>query len=194
MHPALSIILLTTASGAGYGMLFWLGLLAPLGLLPVAAGFGVTASVVALALVTFGLMSSTAHLSHRERAWRAVTQWRSSWLSREAIASLIAYVPAVLFALLWLLDGTPGPVGYVAAAMAALTVVCTGMIYASLKPIRQWHNPYVLPIYLLAALFSGGACLAGVATFWHAGPLLADASIAAAAVALAAEAGLLAVD
>lgn len=108
-------------------------------------------------------------------------------MSREAIASLIAYVPAVLFALLWLLDGTPGPVGYVAAAMAALTVVCTGMIYASLKPIRQWHNPYVLPIYLLAALFSGGACLAGVATFWHAGPLLADASIAAAAVALAAK-------
>ena len=69
--------------------------------------------------------------------------------------------------------------------MAVVTVVCTGMIYASLKPIRQWHNPYVLPIYLLAALFSGGACLAGVATFWHPDPLLANASIAAAAVALA---------
>ena len=187
MHPALSVILFTTASGAGYGMLFWLGLLAPLGLLPVAAGFGVTASLLGLALVTVGLMSSTLHLGHPERAWRAISQWRTSWLSREGVAALIAYVPAVLFPLLWLLRGTAGPLGFVAAAMAVVTVVCIGMIYASLKPIRQWHNPYVLPIYLLAALFSGGACLAGVATFWSASPLLAYASVVAAAVTLAAK-------
>ena len=187
MHPARSIILFTTASGAGYGVLFWLGLLAPLGLLPVAAGFGVTASLLALVLITVGLMSSTLHLGHPERAWRAISQWRTSWLSREAVAALIAYVPAVLFPLLWLLRGTAGPLGFVAAAMAVVTVVCTGMIYASLKPIRQWHNPYVLPVYLLAALFSGGACLAGVATFWGASPLLADASVVAAAIALAAK-------
>jgi DMSO reductase anchor subunit len=187
MHPALSVILFTTASGAGYGMLFWLGLLAPLGLLPIAAGFGVTASLLGLALVTFGLMSSTLHLGHPERAWRAMTQWRTSWLSREGVAALIAYVPAVVFPLLWLWQGTAGPLGFVSAAMTAVTVVCTGMIYASLKPIRQWHNPYVLPIYLLASLFSGGACLAGVATFWNAGPWLADASVVMAAVALAAK-------
>jgi DMSO reductase anchor subunit len=187
MHPALSVILFTTASGAGYGMLFWLGLLAPLGLLPIAAGFGVTASLIALALVTFGLMSSTLHLGHPERSWRAVTQWRTSWLSREGVAALIAYVPAVLFPLLWLILDKAGPLGFVAAAMAAITVVCTGMIYASLKPIRQWHNPYVLPIYLLAAAFSGGACLAGVATFWGTSRLLVVVSVVLAAVTLAAK-------
>jgi DMSO reductase anchor subunit len=187
MHPALSVILFTTASGAGYGMLFWLGLLAPLGLLPIAAGFGVSASLIALALVTFGLMSSTLHLGHPERSWRAVTQWRTSWLSREGVAALIAYVPAVLFPLLWLILDSAGPLGFVVSAMAAVTVVCTGMIYASLKPIRQWHNPYVLPIYLLAALFSGGACLAGVATFWGASPLLVDASVVLAVVTLVAK-------
>ncbi len=187
MHPARSVILFTTASGAGYGMLVWLGLLAPLGLLPGTAGFGMTASLIALALVTLGLLSSTLHLGHPERAWRAVTQWRTSWLSREGIAALITYVPAVLFPLLWLLRGTAGPLGFVAAAMAAVTVVCTGMIYVSLKPIRQWSNPYVLPVYLLAALFSGGACLAGVAAFWGAGKLLAYASVVAAAVTLAAK-------
>jgi DMSO reductase anchor subunit len=187
MHPALSVILFTTASGAGYGMLFWLGLLAPLGLLPVAAGFGVSASVLGLGLVTIGLMSSTLHLGHPERAWRAMSQWRTSWLSREGVTSLITYVPAVVFPLLWLITGAPGPVGFASAVMAMVTVVCTGMIYASLKPIRQWSNPYVLPIYLLAALFSGGACLAGVATFWSASPLLAYASVVAAAVTLAAK-------
>jgi DMSO reductase anchor subunit len=185
MHPALSVILFTTASGAGYGMLFWLGLLAPLALLPEAAGFGVTASLLALALVTFGLLSSTLHLGHPERAWRAITQWRTSWLSREGVAALITYIPAVLFPALWLLQGIAGPLGFAVAAMAVVTVGCTGMIYASLKPIRQWSNPYVLPIYLLAALFSGGACLAGVATFWHASPLLAYASLVATAVTLA---------
>jgi DMSO reductase anchor subunit len=187
MHPALSVILFTTASGAGYGMLFWLGLLAPLGLLPIAAGFGVVASLVALALVTFGLMSSTLHLGHPERSWRAVTQWRTSWLSREGVAALIAYVPAVLFPLLWLILDRAGALGFVAAAMAAVTVVCTGMIYASLKPIRQWHNPYVLPIYLLAAAFSGAACLAGVATFWGTSPLLVDVSVVLAVVTLVAK-------
>jgi DMSO reductase anchor subunit len=187
MHPALSVILFTTASGAGYGVLFWLGLLAPLGLLPMAAGFGVTASLLGLALITVGLMSSTLHLGHPERSWRAITQWRTSWLSREGVTALIAYVPAVLFPLLWLITGAPGPIGFASAVMAAVTVICTGMIYASLKPIRQWHNPYVLPIYLLAALFSGGACLAGVATFWHANPWLAYASVVVAAATLAAK-------
>jgi DMSO reductase anchor subunit len=132
-------------------------------------------------------MSSTLHLGHPERAWRAMSQWRTSWLSREGVTSLITYVPAVVFPLLWLITGAPGPVGFASAVMAMVTVVCTGMIYASLKPIRQWSNPYVLPIYLLAALFSGGACLAGVATFWSASPLLAYASVVAAAVTLAAK-------
>ncbi len=187
MNPSRSVILLTTASGAGYGMLVWLGLLAPLGLLPAAAGFGVAASGLALALVTVGLLASALHLGHPERAWRATTQWRTSWLSREGLAALITYVPAVLFPLLWLVQGTAGPLGFAAAAMAALTVVCSAMIYVSLKPIRQWSNPYVLPVYLLAAMFSGGACLAGVAAFWGAGAPVADASVVAAAVTLAAK-------
>jgi DMSO reductase anchor subunit len=187
MHPALSIILFTTASGAGYGVLFWLGLLAPLGLLPRAAWFGGTASLFGLALITFGLLSSTLHLGHPERAWRAISQWRTSWLSREGVAALIAYVPAVLFPLLWLITGAPGPAGFVTAAMSAVTVACTAMIYASLKPIRQWYNPYVVPVYLLISVFSGGACLAGLAMFWHASPLLAYITLAAAIVALAAK-------
>jgi DMSO reductase anchor subunit len=191
MHPALSVILFTTASGAGYGVLFWLGLLAPLGLLPMEASFGLTASALGLALITFGLLSSTRHLGHPERAWRAITQWRTSWLSREGVASLITYVPAVLFPLLWLLDGGLESVarlfGFLTAAMAVITVICTGMIYASLKPIRQWYHPLVMPFYLLASAFSGGACLAGVAMFWHATPLLAYATVVLAAMTLVAK-------
>ena len=42
-----------------------------------------------------------------------------------------------------------------AAGGAALTVWCTGMIYASLRPIREWHHPLVAPIYLGFALMTG---------------------------------------
>ena len=34
-----------------------------------------------------------------------------------------------------------------------VTVWCTGMIYASLKPIPQWHHPLVAPGYLLLAAY-----------------------------------------
>jgi len=191
MHPAFSVILFTTASGAGYGVLFWLGVLAPLGLLPMTGAFGAAASAVGLLLATLGLLSSTFHLGHRERAWRAVTQWRTSWLAREGVASLVTYIPAVLFPLLWWTgagpDGLVRLCGLLSAALSAVTVVCTGMIYVSLKPIRQWRHPLVLPFYLLASAFSGGACLCAVAMFWQAAPMLAYGTVVLAAIALVAK-------
>ena len=55
--------------------------------------------IIALVLITAGLLSSTAHLGRPERAWRAFSQWRTSWLSREGVAAVFTYVPAGLFAL-----------------------------------------------------------------------------------------------
>jgi DMSO reductase anchor subunit len=170
MHPALSVIFFTTASGAGYGALVWLGLLTALGVLPATAWFGVPAIVIALALVTVGLLSSTLHLGRPERAWRAVSQWRSSWLSREGLASLITYVPACVFGLAWLIAGRPTTLvviaGLLTTVMAVVTVICTAMIYASLKPIRQWHNRFVPPVYLLFSLFTGALCAGAIAAFF----------------------------
>lgn len=168
MHPASSIVFFTTASGAGYGLLFWLGLLRPLGLAPADPTFGVVALAVALVLVTAGLLSSTAHLGRPERAWRAFSQWRSSWLSREGVAAVATYVPAGLFGLALLLDwpGIAAATGLVAAAGAVVTVYCTGMIYASLKPIRQWSHPLVVPGYMVLSAFSGAVVMAALAAFW----------------------------
>jgi sulfite dehydrogenase (quinone) subunit SoeC len=118
---------------------------------------------LALGFITAGLMSSTLHLGHPERAWRATSQWRSSWLSREGVAAIITYVPAVLFGLAWLWFGSSNPLvvlfGIVSTLMAILTVYCTAMIYASLLPIHQWHNAWVVPNYLLLAFFSGALWL-----------------------------------
>ncbi len=180
MKPAGSIVFFTVASGAGFGLLFWLGLLRPLGLVPGGAGFGALACAVALGLASAGLLASLAHLGHPERAWRALSQWRSSWLSREGVAAVATFVPGGLFFLAMLagLEGAAAVLGVVAAACAVVTVYCTGMIYASLPTIRQWSHPMVVPGYLLFSAFSGAALLAAIAAF--AGGFAAPALIAAA--------------
>src|SRR5579863_2444027 len=105
MHPSGSVIWFTTLSGAGYGLLFLLGLLAGTPLLPDSRWFACAALAVGLGLVTAGLVSSTLHLGHPERAWRAFSQWRSSWLSREGVAAVASYAPTLVFALGWVFFG-----------------------------------------------------------------------------------------
>lgn len=163
MHPAFSVIFFTTASGAGYGLLAMLGTLAAFNRLPADRLFGIVSLGTALALITAGLLSSTLHLGRPERAWRAFSQWRSSWLSREGIASVVTYVPAGILGIAWMSGARPGPavaaVGIIMAACAIVTLVTTGMIYASLKPIAQWHSAYTVPAYILYGLMSGAVAL-----------------------------------
>ena len=170
MHPALSVIVFTTASGAGYGLLGLVGLLFALGLVPPDRGFGLCALALGTALVTGGLLSSTAHLGHPERAWRAITQFRSSWLSREAVAALAAYIPLAVFAIGWIvLSRADRPILIAALAMpvaAVLTVHCTAMIYRSLKPVHQWCNGHVVPVYHVLALMTGASLLNALLHAW----------------------------
>jgi sulfite dehydrogenase (quinone) subunit SoeC len=187
VHPALSVIVFSTATGAGYGLLALLGLLAPLGILPPDRTFGLVSLALALVLITAGLVSSMFHLGRKERAWRALSQWRSSWLSREGLAAVLTYLPAGVFAVLWVCLGRISAIaGLLSAAGAVVTVCCTAMIYRSLKPVPRWHNGWVLPVYLLAALMSGALWLVLVLQFFGARPALsALAAIAVAAAAVA---------
>ncbi len=159
MHPALSVIFFTTATGAGYGLLALLGASAAFGLLPPDLALGIVSLGLALGLISSGLLASTAHLGRPERAWRAFSQWRSSWLSREGVAAVATYAPAGLFAIGWIFlgrtNGWVGVTGLLAAACAAITVGMTGMIYASLKPVAQWHTPFTMPGYLIYSAMTG---------------------------------------
>jgi DMSO reductase anchor subunit len=163
VHPAYSVIVFTTLSGAGYGLLGWLGIYAALGMLPADRRFGAVALALALGFITAGLLSSMLHLGHPERAWRALSQWRSSWLSREGVAAVATYVPALLFALDWIIlgrtSGLWGLLGLMSAAGALITVICTALIYQSLKPIQRWNNGWVLPNYLALAAMTGALWL-----------------------------------
>src|SRR5437899_11761824 len=130
MHPVLSIVFFTTSSGAGFALLILLGLGAPLGLLPPSASFGFAATVIAVLLAAGGLASSAFHLGRPERAWRAFSQWRSSWLSREGVFSALTFLPVAIFGIGWVFfDTTGGLVGFCgifAATLPVATSVCPG--------------------------------------------------------------------
>ncbi|MEO5565156.1 MAG: DmsC/YnfH family molybdoenzyme membrane anchor subunit, partial [Luteimonas sp.] len=174
MHPALSVILFTTLSGAGYGLLAWAALAALGG--GTSARALLVSTLLALVLASVGLLASFWHLGKPLRAWRAFSQWRTSWLSREGVAAVLTYVPALLFAAILLpamLDpaaqasvasfNASGVAVAIALTLSALaTVACTAMIYASLKPIPAWGHPLVLPGYLGFALLCGGLLLAAI--------------------------------
>ena len=174
MHPAFSVIFFTTLSGAGYGLLAWSAIAAVLRWSGARALLACMA--LGLVLVTIGLLSSMAHLGKPLRAWRAFSQWRTSWLSREGVLAIATYVPALLVGSMLLpgmlsgnAEGSPidaNALGVVAAlalvACALATVVCTAMIYASLKPVPAWRHAAVVPVYLLFSLLTGGLLCAAL--------------------------------
>ncbi|OBQ67894.1 dimethyl sulfoxide reductase anchor subunit family protein [Mesorhizobium erdmanii] len=163
MHPAFSVVFFTTATGAGYGLLALLGVLGGFQVIAPDFWLGFVGLGLALGLIAAGLLSSTGHLGRPERAWQAFSQWRSSWLSREGVASVITFTPAGLFGIGWVLFGRTGGwvaiAGLLAAIGAIITVCTTGMIYASLRPIAQWHSRYTLPGYLIFSAMTGSVLL-----------------------------------
>lgn len=158
MHPALSIIAFTTLSGLGYGLAVMLGL----GLLDPAATATKVAHVLSLLMIGAGLMSSTLHLGNPQRAWRALSQWRSSWLSREGVMAIATFVPLLAAAWLSVMEGRAVLwIGLIGAMMSLVTVYCTAMIYASLRSVPRWCTGWT-PASYVGFSIAGGAVLAAL--------------------------------
>ncbi|MER3546866.1 MAG: DMSO reductase [Rhodanobacteraceae bacterium] len=162
MRPALSVIFFTVLSGAGFGLWVWLGGALALGVYPPGRGNVLAPLAIGFVFVTAGLLSSTLHLGRPARAWRAFSQWDSSWLSREGLASMASYLP--MFAVAGLARGSnlflaTRIAGALLCVCAIVTLFCTARIYNSLKPIAAWRDPRVLPLYLLFGAWSGGLWL-----------------------------------
>ncbi len=156
MHPAGSLIYFTVASGFGFGVLAFLGL----GLPVVRGQAAFWAYFLGYALAVTGLLASVLHLGNKINAVKALSQWRSSWLSREgicAIATLLLLAP-VAMTQIW---GGPdlGVLGYVAGGLCLATVYCTAMIYGQLKTVPRWYQP-LTPVLFLTYAATGGALLA----------------------------------
>jgi len=170
MRPALSVILLTTLIGVGQGLflaLYTVQVFDRIGLIqgPANAAFYVCGSALALAFLAGGLGASFFHLGRPERAWRAVTMWRTSWLSREVIV-LPAFMGCVFLYGLghyagWaqhpLVAGVDATlaIGAIGTVLCVGLFLCTGMIYACLRFLQEWHTPLTVINYLLFGSASG---------------------------------------
>ena len=154
MHPAPSVIVFTVLSGMGFGFLALLGL--------GAVGWaGFWAWGLGYGLAVAGLVSSAFHLGNPQRALLAFTQWRTSWLSREAVlavAALVALAPVALSD--WLGLDLPRVVGGLGAALAVASITATAMIYAQIRAVPRWHH-WVTPVLFLSFAVTGGLILSG---------------------------------
>ena len=171
MHPAPSVIFFTVFSGIGFGLLTFLGL----GFPNVTGWTAFAFFVIAYLCAVGGLISSTFHLGHPERAMKAFTQWRSSWLSREGICAVIALLVMALYGAGLVFFGARwGLLGFIGAIFSLLTIFTTSMIYTQLKTLPRWNSPATPAMFLSYAL-AGGALLSGQIT-WAMG-LLAIAAV-----------------
>lgn len=156
MRPAWSVILLTTLTGAGQGLLLVAFLLDATRRPP--DGFVLVCCAVSFLLAACGLLASFFHLGRPGRAWRAASQWRTSWLSREVIV-LPAFMASVALYGASVYLGFDKPISLWIGALAALLClalfVCTAMIYACLKFLQEWNTPLTLINFILLGIASG---------------------------------------
>jgi DMSO reductase anchor subunit len=171
MNPAFSVIFLTTLIGVGQGLflaLFSSQTYTLVNVLPAQSGmYYAVGGLLALALLVAGLVLSFFHLGHPERAWRAASQWRTSWLSREVIALPVVMGLVLLYVVVNGLElevdlfgwGRPGQlalaVGVIGAAANLALFVCTGMVYAAIKFLQEWASPLTVINYFLLGSASG---------------------------------------
>jgi len=174
MHPAFSVIFLTTLIGVGQGLflaLFTGQSYAAVELLPTqdSAGFYGIGGAIAMAFLIGGLIASFFHLGHPERAWRAASQWRTSWLSREVIALPIVMGLVFIYTVMHFFDldtilftTKTGARLHVTTIIGGLGTVATfalfistGMIYAAIKFLQEWSSPLTVINYLLLGTASG---------------------------------------
>lgn len=180
MTPAPSLILFTVLSGLGLGMIAWIGF----GFGGESASFAWAGPLAALLLTGIGGMASAGHLARPDRAWRAFSQWRSSWLSREACLMLITLALMVVYAAAWVLFGLRfWGLGWLMGALALGTIHCTAMIYAQLKTVPRWSVAPTPALFLAFGLVGGFAGVEAVVAVIggeaHGGRLLLGFGLAA---------------
>ncbi len=184
MHPAFSVIFLTTLIGAAQGLflaLFTGQIFTQFKLMPEQQhpDFYVVGSVIAVLLMGLGLFASFFHLGHPERAWRSAAKWKTSWLSREVIAlpsamgAIFLYGAAHYFGLTTPLFTMPGGTGIdvtlllgFGATVAVYTLfICTGMIYGCIKFLQEWHSPLTVVNFTLMGTASGFAVATALSAY-----------------------------
>ena len=166
MNPAPSVIIFSVLSGLGFGLLAFLAA----GLAHATGWPAFWWSGLGYGLAITGLLAAAFHLGNPRNGLKAFSQWRTSWLSREAwasVATLLLLSPMALSD--WLNLGLPRSLGWPGAVLALITVFTTAMIYAQIRAVPRWRQP-TTPVVFVGCAIAGGAILSGQA--WAPLPLI----------------------
>jgi len=158
VKPDSTVIYFTVCLGTGYGIIVSLILILFQSEVTIDQNIKLIIAIISYFLIISGLLSSTLHLGHPKRAWRALSQWRSSWLSREGVASIFTFAPLTLFFIFWIFTNYTKIIFLLLIASSIssiITTICTAKIYSSIKAIPAWNNPLVPIIYILNSLVLG---------------------------------------
>jgi Fe-S-cluster-containing dehydrogenase component len=110
-----------------------------------------------------GMAVSAAHLGRPTRAWRAMLNWRDSWLSREVI-TYGGFLAVAVATLAW--DG-PAWARWLAAAAGFGCLVCVDQVYAVMA--RDDAAPPDRATAVVSGIFLGGILAHAPAVFVPAG-------------------------
>jgi len=184
MHPAFSVIFLTTLIGVGQGLFLALytgQLYSVIKVLPVqdSPGFYGYGSLLALVFLAGGLLASFFHLGRPERAWRSAAKWKTSWLSREVIVLPAFMVTTFMYAMIHISGWNPVLfalsddfivdlslfIGAINMVLAFVLFICTAMIYACIKFLQEWATALTVVNYVLLGMASGFALSTAFAAF-----------------------------
>lgn len=166
MHPELSLVFMTLISGIGQGLFlitYFLSLIFPGS---ITFEYHIISVIITILFQYVGGGASIFHLGNPQRAYKAIKQWKYSWLSREALTlggftGLIHLYAVVLYLLN---DGTlKGGESYL-SIIGGFTVlasigffISSSMLYAVIRFIKEWANAYTPLNFFFSGIVSGGA-------------------------------------
>ena len=162
MNSYKASIYFTVTTGMGYGMIIVLSILITAKIASFTFNVKLIISIINFLLISSGLLSSTLNFDRTERDRVTISQWKSSWVSREKLFAIITFVPLILFYLSWIVLNNEILTKFFlifSALLSLITVYCTAKIYSSLKTIPAWHNPFVPILYILNGFVSGSLIL-----------------------------------
>ena len=166
MHPSFSLILFTSMAGMAQGAIVSLAVLNSGSEQLPSELLNVYLFPLILALLFGGLLASTFHLGHPERAWRAIMMWRTSWLSREVLI-LPAFIALTALAYYFSWQASVPNWLWLLLSIAALALwVCTAMIYQCIRFIQEWAHPATMVNFIALGMSSGWFLLMVLLTLW----------------------------
>ncbi len=162
MRPEISLVLLTILSGVGQGLFIFITALY------IASQVGVEISNNLLILMTLislffsglGAVASFFHLGHPSRGWKAIKNFKHSWLSREVVFLPLFVGLAFMFLLGLIVDVSPIfllSIALLASGASIGLYVSSAMLYAAINFIKEWSNPLTVFNFVLFGITSGSA-------------------------------------